>query len=186
MLKVSRLVLLVVASSAYVAGMVGSVVFFPEGGEMAHARGSHKASAASTGALQWQTSLSAASEQAKKEHKYILADVYTDWCGWCKKLDKDVFTNSDVVSYLQKDFICVKVNAEDPKEGSTVARTYKVNGFPCALVFSPEGKLIGKVDGYEAAADYIASLKEMRQGKGEAGGEGGAAEPQPQTESEQK
>jgi len=173
MLKVSRLVLLVVASTAYVGGMLGAVLFFPESGEMAQARSSHKAAAAN-GALQWQTSLSAASEQAKKEHKYILADVYTDWCGWCKKLDKDVFTNSAVISYLQKDFICVKVNAEDPKEGSTVAEKYRVNGFPCALVFSPEGKLIGKVDGYEEAAEYVASLKEMR---GAAGG-GGATQPQ--------
>ena len=172
MLKVSRLVLLVVASTAYVGGMLGAVLFFPESGEMAHAKSSHKAAA--EGPLQWQTSLSAASEQAKKEHKYILADVYTDWCGWCKKLDKDVFTNSAVISYLQKDFICVKVNAEDPKEGSTVAEKYRVNGFPCALVFSPEGKLIGKIDGYEEAADYVASLKEMR---GAAGG-GGATQPQ--------
>ncbi|MBS1993652.1 MAG: thioredoxin family protein [Cyanobacteria bacterium SZAS LIN-2] len=161
MQKVSRLVLLVVASVTFVAGLAGAIISFPESGEMAQARGSHKESA--EGGLAWQRSLSEASEQAKKEHKYVLADVYTDWCGWCKRLDKDVFTNADVISYLQKDFICVKVNAEDPKEGALVARTYQVNGFPCALVFSPEGKLIGKVEGYEKAPDYIESLKQMRQ-----------------------
>ncbi len=65
--------------------------------------------------LTWQTSLAAGATMAKQEHKYVLADVYTDWCGWCKKLDRDVFTNPKVVKYLQKGFICVKVNAEDPK-----------------------------------------------------------------------
>ena len=85
----------------------------------------------------------------------------TDWCGWCKKLDKDVFSNATLAGYLNDKFVCVKVNAEDPKEGSTVAGTYKVNGYPCALVFSPEGKLLGRIEGYEAARDYKQTLESI-------------------------
>src|SRR5271155_4177100 len=102
--KFPLLALRVVASIALAVGVSGAIVSFPgEGNKVAQVHGRDK--------LTWQTSLAAGSNLAMQEHKYVLADVYTDWCGWCKKLDKDVLTDSDVVSYLQKQFICVKVNA---------------------------------------------------------------------------
>jgi thioredoxin-related protein len=153
--KFSRLTLLV--TIAFVFGLSWSIVSLSgECGEAAQVQAE-----GANGRLNWQTSLAAAANQAAQEHKYVLADVYTDWCGWCKKLDKDVFPNSAVVNYLQKDFVCVKVNAEDPREGAMVAKAYKVNGFPCALVFSPEGKLLGRVGGYTAASGYIATLQQI-------------------------
>lgn len=137
-----RVALFVVASITLVVGVSGAIVLFPgDSGDVSQAH--------SRSQLTWQSSLSAGGNLAMQEHKYVLVDVYTEWCGWCKRLDKDVFTDSDVVNYLQKDFICVKVNAEDPREGTAVARVYKVNGFPCALVFSPEGKLIGRIPGFK-------------------------------------
>jgi len=160
MQRFSKLVLLTVASVTFIFGILGAIIFFPgDNSQMTQARGASPQSQ-----LTWQTSLAAGSAQAKLEHKYVLADVYTDWCGWCKRLDRDVFTNTKVVKYLEKDFVCVKVNAEDPKEGQAVAEANKVNGYPCALVFSSEGKLIGRVEGYEAPGDYISTLKEITSG----------------------
>jgi thioredoxin-related protein len=157
MQKFSKLVLLVVASITFVVGVTGAIIFFPgDSSDVSQARGQ-----SAQGQLTWQTSLAQGQALAKQEHKYVLADVYTDWCGWCKRLDRDVFPDSKVVSYLQKDFICVKVNAEDPAEGKGVADAHQVTGYPCALVFSPEGKLIGRVEGYEAPKKYISILKKL-------------------------
>ena len=98
MQRFSKLVLLMVASVTFVFGIVGAIIFFPsDGSQVNQARGESPQSQ-----LTWQTSLAAGSAQAKEQHKYVLADVYTNWCGWCKKLDKDVFTNPKVVSYLAK------------------------------------------------------------------------------------
>jgi len=164
MKKFSKVVLLVVASITFVVGVSGAIVFFPaDSGDITQARGAEP-----VGQLTWQTSFAEGSALAKQEHKYVLVDVYTDWCGWCKRLDKDVFPNAKVVSYLQKDFICVKVNAEDPKEGKALADTHKVTGYPCALVFSPEGKLIGRVEGYETPRAYISTLKKITADAGKA------------------
>jgi thioredoxin-related protein len=168
--KFSRLVLLAVASVSFVVGICGAILFFPGDSD----QGS-QAQGADTGAkVNWQTSLAAGAAQAKQEHKYVLADVYTDWCGWCKRLDRDVFSKPKVVKYLQDNFICVKVNAEDPKEGVNVATSYKVDGYPCGLVFSPEGKLIGRVGGYEAANDYISTLKQIKANPSSGGDEASA------------
>jgi thioredoxin-related protein len=48
----------------------------------------------------------------KKKQKKIFIDVYTDWCGWCKKMDSDTFTNPIIIEYMSDHFYCVKLNAE--------------------------------------------------------------------------
>ncbi|WP_332912621.1 thioredoxin family protein [Algoriphagus boritolerans] len=50
-----------------------------------------------------------------KSPKMLLVDVYTDWCGWCKKMDKDTFTDPKVIAYINSNFYPVKMNAEDTK-----------------------------------------------------------------------
>ncbi|MEK6616855.1 MAG: DUF255 domain-containing protein [Bacteroidota bacterium] len=51
-------------------------------------------------------------ELNKKEKKKIFIDVYTDWCGWCKVMDKNTFTNPVIAKYMNKHFYAVKLNAE--------------------------------------------------------------------------
>jgi len=48
----------------------------------------------------------------KKKPKKIFIDVFTDWCGWCKKMDAETFTNPLIVKYMNKEYYCVKLNAE--------------------------------------------------------------------------
>src|SRR6266481_4887666 len=82
--------------------------------------------------------------KAQTENKKVLLDVYTDWCGWCKRLDKDVYSDKRVVSYLTEHYYVVKLNAED-----TASVTYKdkkstkpqfagafgVKGYPTIIFF---------------------------------------------------
>lgn len=48
----------------------------------------------------------------KENPKKIFIDIYTDWCSWCKKMDRDVFSDSTVAAYMNDHFYCVKLNAE--------------------------------------------------------------------------
>lgn len=57
-------------------------------------------------------SFTEAVELNKKNPKKIFIDVYTDWCGWCKVMDKSTFPNPVIVKLLNKNFYCVKLNAE--------------------------------------------------------------------------
>ena len=65
--------------------------------------------------IKWM-SMNDALEAQKKEPKKIFMDVYTDWCGPCKLLDKKTFHNKDVVSYVNKNYYAVKFNAEGTEE----------------------------------------------------------------------
>lgn len=111
--------------------------------------------------LMWSTSLATSLAQGKLKRKYVLADIYTDWCGWCKRLDRDTFANPQMMSYLNTKWVCAKINAEGSAEGKEVASKYRVSGFPCALVFDPSGKFIGKLSGYFKPDDYQKALEDL-------------------------
>jgi len=51
-------------------------------------------------------------EKSKKNKKKIFVDIYTDWCGWCKKMDKSTFAENDIAKYINNNFYTVKFDAE--------------------------------------------------------------------------
>jgi thioredoxin-related protein len=57
-------------------------------------------------------SIEEAVEANEIEPKLIFVDVYTNWCGWCKKMDKATFKNPKVEAYMSDKYYCVKINAE--------------------------------------------------------------------------
>ena len=60
-----------------------------------------------------------------KEKKKILVDVYTDWCGWCKRMDKSTFANPVIVDYINKNYYAVKFNAEQHEDIKFRGHIYK-------------------------------------------------------------
>ncbi|MGN7515436.1 MAG: thioredoxin family protein [Allomuricauda sp.] len=57
--------------------------------------------------------------------KKIFVDVYTDWCGWCKKMDKNTFQHPDVSKYMQDNFYMVKLDAEGKDPIEYQGKTFK-------------------------------------------------------------
>ena len=62
-------------------------------------------------AIQW-LSWEEAVEKSQTEKRLILVDLYTDWCGWCKKMDKTTYSDEQIADYINKNFYAVKLNAE--------------------------------------------------------------------------
>ena len=63
--------------------------------------------------------------QTDAQPKKIFVDVYTDWCGWCKKMDKNTFQNPEVSKYMQDNFYMVKMNAEGKDPIEYQGKTFK-------------------------------------------------------------
>ncbi len=95
-----------------------------------------------------------AQAQAKKQNKPIFIDFYTSWCGPCKKMDRDVFSDRRVSKYYNENYVSLKINAEQG-DGRALADKYKVKGFPTLCVIDPSGKMISQVVGYQASEDVL-------------------------------
>lgn len=115
---------------------------------------------------------------AKKQNKIILVDAYTDWCGWCKKMDRDTYTNSDIIKALNKDFIVIKFNPELENivyelDGNKITGRElfgqltqgKSTGFPTTYFIQPNKKQIQIAAGYLAPIDFIKVLDQALQMK---------------------
>ncbi|MDF0715896.1 thioredoxin family protein [Muricauda sp. 334s03] len=63
--------------------------------------------------------------QTDTQPKKIFIDVYTDWCGWCKKMDKNTFQHPDVSKYMQDNFYMVKLDAEGKDPIEYQGKTFK-------------------------------------------------------------
>jgi thiol-disulfide isomerase/thioredoxin len=104
------------------------------------------------GAIAWRNSLPAAQAEAKKSHKLLMVDFYTSWCGYCKKLDAETYTDANVIK-LSGQVVTIKVDAE--REGKDLAMKYGVHGFPTILFLNDTGGVEGMIDGYLPPANFI-------------------------------
>jgi len=98
-----------------------------------------------------------ARKAAAREHKLIFVDGFTEWCYWCKVLDKEVFTNTDVIDFMDAHYVCIKLDMERDF-GRTMAMKYRVNSYPTQLVFNNAGKLVYTAMGYSPAAAFLEKM----------------------------
>ncbi|MBI4845738.1 MAG: thioredoxin family protein [Candidatus Omnitrophica bacterium] len=112
---------------------------------------------AKSSAVSWLRDLEAAKEMAKSQGKPILIDFYAEWCGWCKRMDEDVYANQDVGTVCGQ-FICVKIDADQNQQ---LTQEYKVQGLPSTVFLKADGTLIRTVAGYMPADQFIALIKQI-------------------------
>lgn len=79
-------------------------------------------------------------KQARKEKKPIFLDCYTSWCGPCKMMAKDVFTQDSVGRFYNRHFVCVKMDME--KEGKALAEKYGVRSYPTFLFIDGQSERV--------------------------------------------
>ncbi len=83
---------------------------------------------------------------AKERDKLIFVDVYTDWCGPCKKMSKDIFPLSEVGNFYNERFVNYKLNAEKG-EGPELAKKWGIMGYPTFVFLDYSGKVIYSIAG---------------------------------------
>jgi thioredoxin-related protein len=102
--------------------------------------------------------------EGKKQNKMILIDVYTDWCKWCKKMDSDVYSDKEIVSYLEENFISVKLDGEghslmDYKHQNLteaeITKLFGINSYPTTVFFKANGDHISSIPGYFPAHEFM-------------------------------
>jgi uncharacterized protein YyaL (SSP411 family) len=104
--------------------------------------------------------------KARKENKVALIDAYTDWCGWCKVMDKNTFSNAEIIQMINEDFIPIKFNPEKPGNYVIGADTLngrqllgaisggKHGGYPTIYFYLPEKNTMMQQAGYQSPEQF--------------------------------
>jgi thiol-disulfide isomerase/thioredoxin len=100
------------------------------------------------------TDFQAVLDKAKAEDKLVFMDAYTTWCGPCKWMSKNVFTESNVGEYFNDKFINAKVDMEKG-EGIDLAKKYEVSAYPTLLFINGDGDLVHMSIGSRPADDFL-------------------------------
>ncbi len=108
--------------------------------------------------ISWAPSEAAAFKAAKASGKLVMVDFYTDWCYWCKELDKNTFPAPKVVE-LSRSLVAVKLDAE--KNGLALAEKHGVDAFPTILFLRPDGTEFSRIIGYKPAGPFAADTADI-------------------------
>ena len=93
-------------------------------------------------------------QKAKNENKIIFIDCYTTWCGPCKWMDKNVFTNDSVGDFFNSHFICAKIDMEKGG-GPEIAKLYEVRCYPTYIFLNGDGKLLHRKSSSYSVQEFI-------------------------------
>lgn len=123
--------------------------------------------------IEWLTWEEAQDRQALAPRK-LLVDVYTEWCGWCDRMDEQTFTDPDIVAEVRANFYAVKLDAEHVGELQYDGNTYELEpggrrathalarellggrlGYPTVVFLDEANRVIQAVPGYHDAEAFL-------------------------------
>jgi thioredoxin-like negative regulator of GroEL len=109
----------------------------------------------------WVTDFDRALAESQKTTKPIFLDVFADWCVWCHKLEKEVYSDPKFKTY-GNNYILARIDSEDGKRGSEVAQKYRIDSLPTMLVLDGSGAVLNRISGYMNASELIEELEHVR------------------------
>jgi protein disulfide-isomerase len=129
------------------------------------------AKAAPVGVFKWETDFEVAKKRAKVEKKPMLLDFTgSDWCGWCIRLKKEVFTTPEFEKYAKDNLVLVEVDfprakklpKDEAEQNAKLQQEYKIEGYPTIILLNSDGKKVAGT-GYLAGGPekYIEHLKSL-------------------------
>jgi thiol:disulfide interchange protein len=98
-------------------------------------------------------------ELARSEGRPMLVNFVVDWCGYCRKMDRETWKHPSVVERM-RDFVAVRVDAEEAPRGggaggADLAATFGVSGFPTLLLMDADGRVLSRTGGYQSPRQLL-------------------------------
>ena len=112
-------------------------------------------------------------KQASENDKLIFINFYTNWCGFCRKMERETFSDKAISEYLDEHFVTVKVNGESKDavdtpdgnlSGRQLARSFSVRGYPTYWFLKSNGERINYIPGYSPPDKFITVLRYIGDG----------------------
>jgi thioredoxin-related protein len=97
-------------------------------------------------------------QKASDQQLMLFVDVYATWCGPCKLMDQEVYTDPVVADYMNTNFVSVRLDGES-EYGRIYASEQNLEGYPSMFIFSRDGEPVSKIIGFTPSEELVASLE---------------------------
>lgn len=109
-------------------------------------------------AIPWEKSLEGALEAARKGGKPLLIDFEAEWCGFCKKLDRETYTDEQVIRLVRENFIAVKVDVDKAPE---LQKKFNIQGLPTLVFLSQNGDELSRIEGFRPPELFLKDARKL-------------------------
>lgn len=110
----------------------------------------------------FQGTVKAAIEKAKSERKLVFIDFYADWCAPCKEIEKTVFPDSRFHTYVNENFVVLKIHTDNYENGgSDYAEKMGVGSLPTMMVINSKGDELGRITGFKTTNTFLLELQKI-------------------------
>ena len=117
--------------------------------------------------LTWVRNLDKAYYLAKRDKKLIIADLYTDWCTWCRVMEHQTYGDPAIAKDLGPRYVWLRLNAETEEDGIEAQRRFQIYGYPATVIVEPEEGLYEKTQGFLSPEQFRQMLAHYSQTLGE-------------------
>lgn len=117
--------------------------------------------------VNWYT-ITEAQELVKEAPKDVFVEFTAKWCGWCKVMDKETFSDKTVAAYINENFYAIRMNFDSPEKfdfkgekftPKEFAKKFNITGLPTVLFASSDFNLVLPVEGYQKPKQFMSKLK---------------------------
>ncbi len=119
-------------------------------------------------------SMEEAQERAREEGKWVLIDVYTEWCGFCRRMNTETYRDENVLKAIEENYLAVRLDAESKDvitfnghqiEKRDLAYEFRVSSYPTTIIIAHDGEPFAAQPGFMDAPTFTNILNFVADGK---------------------
>src|SRR5262245_14351433 len=102
----------------------------------------------------WERDYEKAIERAQRENKFLIADMFTDWCELCKEMDRQTFAERSLIQKMANTYVWLKLNTETEDDGIRLQKEFAILTYPTVLLLDGYGEEVDRVDRFLTATKF--------------------------------
>ena len=110
-------------------------------------------------AITWERDYNKAIQRAQAEKKLVVADMFTDWCVLCKKMDAETYADPQLIKNIANKYVWLKLNTETEEDGKRLQKEFAILTYPTTLVLDSRGEEVDRIGRFLTANEFTETVQ---------------------------